>query len=189
MGHEPTFGFLGPGLEESGKLGNGEADPAHGADESQDRNQPCDEADGGVALGEDGTVDLAMLDQMMDESKTCWDDSNEWGLLDDGVTLRLGKQDVNTEFLLVEMAEDFIQSSFGLSPSSAGLPTYPDPGMAAVLLRQLTDQTRFKLGIWDGLASGGSWGSSGNEVILLIAGAGFQGDEDQHQHHSAGEQG
>ena len=92
----------------------------------------------------------------------------ELGLLDDDVTLRLGKQDVNTEFLLVEMAEDFIQSSFGLSPSSAGLPTYPDPSMAAVLLSQLTDRTRLKLGIWDGLASGGSWGFSGNDVILLI---------------------
>ena len=92
----------------------------------------------------------------------------ELGLLDDDVTLRLGKQDVNTEFLLVEMAEDFIQSSFGLSPSSAGLPTYPDPSMAAVLLSQLTNRTRLKLGIWDGLASGGSWGVSGNDVILLI---------------------
>ena len=92
----------------------------------------------------------------------------ELGLLDDDVTLRLGKQDVNTEFLLVEMAEDFIQSSFGLSPSSAGLPTYPDPSMAAVLLSQLTNRTRLKLGIWDGLASGGSWGFSGNDVILLI---------------------
>ena len=63
----------------------------------------------------------------------------------------------------------FIKRTFvGLSPSSAGLPTYPDPGMAAVLLGQLTDQTRLKLGIWDGLASGGSWGFSGNDVILLV---------------------
>lgn len=103
-------------------------------------------------------------DNIMQVSEYWW----EFGLLGDDVTLRLGKQDVNTEFLLVEMAEDFIQSSFGLSPSSAGLPTYPDPSMAAVLLSQLTDQTRLKLGIWDGLASGGSWGFSGNDVILLI---------------------
>ena len=72
-------------------------------------------------------------DNIMQVSEYWW----ELGLLDDDVTLRLGKQDFNTEFLLVEMAEDFIQSSFGLSPSSAGLPTYPDPSMAAVLLSQL----------------------------------------------------
>jgi porin len=92
----------------------------------------------------------------------------EFGLLDDDVTVRLGKQDLNTEFLLVEMAEDFIQSSFGLSPSSAGLPTYPDPSMGAVVLGQLTPSLRLKLGIWDGLADGGGWGFSGNDVILLI---------------------
>jgi carbohydrate-selective porin OprB len=92
----------------------------------------------------------------------------EFGLLEDTITVRLGKQDVNTEFLLVEMAEDFIQSSFGLSPSSAGLPTYPDPSMGAVVLGQLTPSLRLKLGIWDGLADGGSWGFSGNDVILLI---------------------
>jgi porin len=92
----------------------------------------------------------------------------EFALLDDNVTIRLGKQDLNTEFLLVDMAEAFIQSSFGLSPSSAGLPTYPDPSMGAVALGQLTPSLRLKLGIWDGLADGGGWGFSGNDVILLI---------------------
>jgi porin len=93
----------------------------------------------------------------------------EFGLLDDDVTVRLGKQDLNTEFLLMDLAEDFIQSSFGLSPSSAGLPTYPDPSMGAVVLGQLTPSLRLKLGIWDGLADGGGWGFSGNDVILLIS--------------------
>ena len=124
----------------------------------------------GQGLTEDFIGDTQVIsnidsgDNIMQVSEYWW----ELGLLDDGVTLRLGKQDVNTEFLLVEMAEDFIQSSFGLSPSSAGLPTYPDPSMAAVLLSQLTDKTRLKLGVWDGLASGGSWGFSGNDVTLLI---------------------
>ncbi|WP_419194255.1 carbohydrate porin [Novipirellula herctigrandis] len=124
----------------------------------------------GRGLTEDFIGDTQVLsnidsgDNIMQVSEYWW----EFGLLGDDVTLRLGKQDVNSEFLLVEMAEDFIQSSFGLSPSSAGLPTYPDPSMAAVLLSQLTDQTRLKLGIWDGLASGGSWGFSDNDVILLI---------------------
>jgi porin len=92
----------------------------------------------------------------------------EIGLLDESVSLRLGKQDLNTEFLTIDLAEDFIQSSFGLSPSSAGLPTYPDPSMAAVLLTQLTPSLHLKLGIWDGLADGAGWGWSGNDVILLI---------------------
>ncbi len=57
----------------------------------------------------------------------------EFEMLDSCVTVRLGKQDINTEFLFIDKAADFIQSTFGLSPSTA-YPTYPDPSMAAVVL-------------------------------------------------------
>ena len=62
----------------------------------------------------------------------------EFDLLDSVVTVRLGKQDINTEFLLINKAEDFIQSTFGLSPSTA-YPTYPAPSMAAVALIQINE--------------------------------------------------
>jgi porin len=91
----------------------------------------------------------------------------EIGLFDQNVAVRLGKQDVNTEFLVMELAEDFIQSSFGLSPS-AGLPSYPNPSMAVQVLAQLTESATMKVGIWDGLGDGRTWGFSGNETTITI---------------------
>jgi len=91
----------------------------------------------------------------------------EFDWLDDAVTVRLGKQDINTEFFVIELAGDFIQSTFGLSPSTA-FPTYPDPSMAAVVLVQVADSWRIKAGIWDAFAPGGGWGFSGNDSMLVI---------------------
>jgi hypothetical protein len=54
-------------------------------------------------------------------------------LFDDQVVVRLGKQDLNTEFLVTDLAGDYIQSSFGLSPS-AGFPSYPAPSSAKWML-------------------------------------------------------
>lgn len=85
----------------------------------------------------------------------------------DCLTVRLGKQDLNTEFFLIELAEDFIQSTFGLSPSTA-FPTFPDPSMGAVALLQLDDSWRLKMGVWDAFSSGGNWGFSGNDSVLVI---------------------
>ena len=98
----------------------------------------------------------------------------EFLLCDGDIAVRLGKQDLNTEFLVMESASDFIQSSFGLSPAAAP-PSYPNPSMAAVVLAQLTNSLQLKTGIWDVLAHGGSWGFSGNDVLLVIA-------ELQHNH-------
>ncbi len=91
----------------------------------------------------------------------------ELNLLDDAVTVRLGKQDINQEFLLINLAADFIQSTFGLSPSTA-FPTYPDPSMAAVVLVQLDEAWRLKAGVWDAFAPGGGWGFSGNDSVVVI---------------------
>jgi porin len=103
------------------------------------------------------------FDNIMRVSEYWW----EFGLLDDDVTVRLGKQDVNTEFLFMDSAADFIQSTFGLSPSTA-FPTYPNPSMGAVVLVQLSESLRLKAGLWDALAYGGSWGFSGNDTVLAI---------------------
>lgn len=92
----------------------------------------------------------------------------EFELFDGSVTVRLGKQDLNTEFLLVETATDFIQSTFGLSPSTA-FPTYPDPSMGGLVLLQLNEEWMLKLGLWDAFAPGNSWGFSGNDATVLIS--------------------
>jgi porin len=90
----------------------------------------------------------------------------EFGVLDDAVTLRLGKQDVNDEFFLMDSASDFIQSGFTLSPN-ANLPSYPHQAMAAVALVQLAPSLQCKVGVWDKLAPAGSWGFSGRDTILV----------------------
>ncbi len=91
----------------------------------------------------------------------------EFELLNENVTVRVGKQDVNTEFLYIDTAADFIQSTFGLSPSTA-FPTYPDPSMGIVVLARLSESWQLKTGLWDAFADGGSWGVSGNDTILLV---------------------
>jgi porin len=103
------------------------------------------------------------FDNIMQVSEYWW----ECRLFDDRLVVRLGKQDVNTEFLVMDLAGDFVHSSPGLSPSSA-FPSYPDPSMAAVLLANLAKSTTLKIGIWDLLADGGSWGFSGNDVTILF---------------------
>ena len=90
----------------------------------------------------------------------------QFDLLEGDVTVRAGKQDVNTEFLFIDMAADYIQSTFGLSPSTA-FPTYPDPSMGVVALVQLSESWRLKTGLWDAFAPGSGWGFSGNDSILV----------------------
>ena len=92
----------------------------------------------------------------------------EVGMLEDAVTLRLGKQDVNHEFYFMDTARDFIQSGFTLSPN-AKFPSYPQQAMAAVALVQLDESLQFKVGIWDALAKPGSWGVSGQETVLITS--------------------
>jgi porin len=103
------------------------------------------------------------FNNIMQVSEYWW----EFGLFDDQVVVRLGKQDLNTEFLVMDLADDFIHSSFGLSPN-AGFPSYPNPSMAAVVLAQITPSLELKIGIWDALAKGGGWGFSENDVTLMI---------------------
>ena len=107
--------------------------------------------------------DIDSFHNIMQVSEYWW----EFGLLDDSVIVRLGKQDVNTEFLFMDLAVDFIQSTFELTPS-ATLPTYPAPSMAAVALVKLDESLRLKFGLWDALARGGSWGISGNDTVLVV---------------------
>jgi porin len=121
-------------------------------------------------IGDFQTIsNIDSFDNIMQVSEYWW----EVPLPESNGMVRLGKQDVNTEFLLIDLAQDFIHSSFGLTPT-AGLPSYPDPSMAAVVLCDLTQCVRLKAGLWDLLADGGGWGFSGNDVTLAIAELGYQ---------------
>jgi len=92
----------------------------------------------------------------------------ELPLLDEALTFRIGKQDVNSEFIYINTAEHFIQSSFELTPSST-LPTFPQQSMAAVCLLQINPALQLKLGAWDALAPPGGWGISGNDTVFLAS--------------------
>jgi porin len=92
----------------------------------------------------------------------------EFQAVDDSVTLRLGKQDVNTEFAYLDTAEHFVQSSFELTPNSA-LPTYPQQSFAAVALLQLHPSLQLKVGAWDALGDPGTWGFSGNGTVFFVS--------------------
>ena len=102
-------------------------------------------------------------DNIMQVTEYWW----ELSLFDDFLAIRLGKQDVNARFLVVNMAQDFLQSSFGLSPSST-FPTYPATSMAATLYARVTESLELKIGVWDALAEVGSWGFSNNNITFTI---------------------
>jgi len=89
------------------------------------------------------------------------------GMLDELVTVRLGKQDCNAEFAIVDLGGDFVNSSFGFAPTIP-MPTYPDPSMAVVTFFQLTEQTVFKAGVWDGRPNGQNWGFSNDGKAFSI---------------------
>ena len=91
----------------------------------------------------------------------------EFGLFENRVTIRVGKQDLDTEFLLMDTATDFINSAFGLSPS-AGLPSFPAPSPAAMLKVDLSPSVGFKVGVWDAFRNAGNGIFSRNGSALFI---------------------
>lgn len=121
----------------------------------------------GRGLTEDYIGDSLVLsnidtfDNRMQVAEYWW----EFHLLEGDVRVRLGKQDLNAEFLVVDLAGDFIQSGFGISPNLA-VPTFPDCSAAAVVLADLTEELQLKLGVWDGVPDGRTWGFSGTGLTL-----------------------
>jgi|JI10StandDraft_1071094.scaffolds.fasta_scaffold00310_29 carbohydrate-selective porin OprB len=84
------------------------------------------------------------------------------------ITLRLGKQDLNNEFQRIDQAQFFIQSTYGLSPSTA-FPTYPHQAAGAVALIQLQDYLTWKVGAWNAFVNDGLWGFSDNGSFLVVS--------------------
>ncbi len=101
---------------------------------------------------------------IMQVSEYWWECSS----MDEAITFRLGKQEFNTEFLAIDTASNFVQSTFGLSPSTA-FPTYPNQSFGAVLILQLAESWRLKSGVWDAFSKGGNWGFSGNSSAIAAA--------------------
>jgi carbohydrate-selective porin OprB len=124
----------------------------------------------GRGLTEDFVGDTQVIsnidsfDNVMQFGEYWWESS--W--LDQQLTLRLGKQDINSEFQRIDRAEFFIQSTFGLSPSTA-FPTYPDQSVGAVALLRLQESLQWKLGVWNAYVTEGVWGFVDNEAFLVVS--------------------
>ncbi|RMG01814.1 MAG: carbohydrate porin [Planctomycetota bacterium] len=91
----------------------------------------------------------------------------ERSLWDEFLAVRLGKQDANSEFAVVDVGGDFINSSFGL-PTNIPMPTYPDPALGLIAFFNITDQLSFKFGLFDGAADGRTWGVSNTGTLFSI---------------------
>ncbi len=91
----------------------------------------------------------------------------ERSILDGDITFRLGKQDTNAEFAVVDLGGDFILSSFGFQPTIE-IAVYPNPSMAVAVFFDLTEWLSFKAGVWDGAPDGRTWGFSGTGDTLSI---------------------
>lgn len=76
-------------------------------------------------------------------------------LLDGRLRLKFGKIEANSEFMFVESAGEFLNSSGGFSPTSGFLPTYPDPAMGLVAFLRPTDRLYLGAGVFDGAAGDG----------------------------------
>lgn len=92
----------------------------------------------------------------------------ECNLLDGRVSVRLGKQDSNGEFHLIEQAAEFLHSSHGMPLSLPG-PTYPHNSAGAVVLWRWDEHWTAKGGVWDGLPDGRNWGFSGTGAVFAAA--------------------
>ncbi len=88
-------------------------------------------------------------------------------LLDESITVRLGKQDANAEFAVVALGGDFVHSSFG-QHYNIPMPAWPDAAMGVLTLFELSEALALKVGVFDGAADGRTWGFSGTGEVFSI---------------------
>ena len=91
----------------------------------------------------------------------------ERALLAGFLRVRLGKQDSNHDFAVVEMAGDFINGSYGQHPNIP-MPAWPDGAMGVATFFRLTDGLEFRAGVYDGAADGRTWGFSGTGDVFSM---------------------
>jgi carbohydrate-selective porin OprB len=91
----------------------------------------------------------------------------EQALWSGGPRLKVGKMDANTDFATVDRATDFLNSSFGYSPTILGFPTYPDPAVGAALFAPLPLGLEVRAGVFDGaLQEGVQTGNRGPSTLF-----------------------
>lgn len=76
----------------------------------------------------------------------------EQSILSDRIKLKLGKQDANSDFSVLDSGFEFVSSSFSFSPNLP-ISSYPAPAMGALLTLQPKDWIYLKSGWYDGEAN------------------------------------
>lgn len=71
------------------------------------------------------------------------------------IRVKIGKVDANSEFGYVETAGDFLNTSFGMTPTLFAMPTYPDPAMSVNLFVQPCEWFYIGFGLYDGAGQEG----------------------------------
>lgn len=71
-------------------------------------------------------------------------------LFEDFMRVRLGKMDGSLEFGVVDLGGDFLNASFGITPTMGTLPQFPYTTFGVVTFWQLTEELELKIGVLDG---------------------------------------
>jgi porin len=79
----------------------------------------------------------------------------EQRLVDDRLSLKLGKMDANAEFATVSHGAEFINSPFGYSPNVLPLPTFPDPAFGFRAQWAMSDRVAVRGAVFDGSTQAG----------------------------------
>ncbi|MBX3357102.1 MAG: carbohydrate porin [Phycisphaeraceae bacterium] len=79
----------------------------------------------------------------------------EQRLFEDGLRLKIGKIDANTEFDLMPATANFLNLSSSISPTAFGMPTYPNPAMGFVFFVHPSEHSYISGGIFDGSGAEG----------------------------------
>lgn len=77
-------------------------------------------------------------------------------LFDNRLRIKIGKVDANSEFAFPENGGDFVNSSFGHSPTLIAMPTYPDPSTSVNVFVYPTRQIYLGVGVYDGSGLSGT---------------------------------
>lgn len=91
-------------------------------------------------------------------------------LFDDKLRLKIGKVDANSEFAFPKYGADFLNGSFGHSPTIFAMPTYPDPAMSVNVFVYPNSWSYIGSGVYDGSgAEGVETGSYGPKHFFTAA--------------------
>jgi porin len=123
----------------------------------------------GLGISGNHVGDFQNLDNI-DSGRENFQMSEFWwerGFLDDLIRVRLGKQDANAEFGVVDLGGDFVNASFGMIPN-VPMPAWPDQAMGVVTFFRLTEWLDFNVGVFDGASDGRSWGFSNTGAVFSI---------------------